>query len=330
MNDFDNMSIIQKRYDKSRLRWESNKIGFLIVIALVAANILAMLMQIIEIIVTDNITGDSAKMSASMEFASIFVMVTAFFICPLIFCKISKIELNTVLPFKKVKASEFISLIFIGLAVCTLSNYACDIIIQEFGLFGISNNIDFSQVSDDLGMNLITLLSTAVEPPLAEEFLFRGVILGVLRRYGDGFAVLMSSVLFGLMHGNFVQIPFAFIVGLILAFVTVRTNSLLPGMLIHFFNNFLAVFYDILDYNTDSSTANFIYFAITIATVAIALLAVFLLCKNKRADFIIKLDSKSDDTLTFKEKVSCSILNPGIIIFIALTIFEAVAYLNLT
>ncbi|MGN0558055.1 MAG: lysostaphin resistance A-like protein [Acutalibacteraceae bacterium] len=330
MNNFDNMSIIQKQYDKSRLRWESNKIGFLIVIALVAANILAIAMQILEIIVSGNVATESTRLSASMEFASIFVMTAAFFVCPLIFCKISKIDLNSVLPFKRVKVSELTAFIFIGLAVCTLSNYACDIIIKEFGLFGISNNIDFSQASDDIGMNIIALLSTAVEPPLAEEFLFRGVILGVLRRYGDGFAVLMSSILFGLMHGNFVQIPFAFIVGLILSFVTVRANSLLPAILIHFFNNFLAVFYDILDYNTNGTTANFIYFMITIATVAIALLAVFLLCKNKRADEIMKLDSKSDDTLTFKEKVSCSLLNPGIIIFIALILLEAVAYLNLT
>lgn len=44
--------------------------------------------------------------------------------------------------------------------------------------------------------------------------LFRGYFLRLLRPYGTWFAVIVTAILFALMHGNILQIPFAFLVGL--------------------------------------------------------------------------------------------------------------------
>ena len=62
-----------------------------------------------------------------------------------------------------------------------------------------------------------------------------------LRRFGDGFALLASSILFGLCHGNLVQAPMAFVTGLAIGYFVLRTGSLYTGILIHFVNNGLAV-----------------------------------------------------------------------------------------
>ena len=82
------------------------------------------------------------------------------------------------------------------------------------------------------------IFTISVMPAIVEEFAFRVVVLGSLRRYSDTFAIFASAALFGLVHGNFVQIPFAFMVGLVFAYITINTGSVIPAMIIHFLNNF--------------------------------------------------------------------------------------------
>lgn len=71
--------------------------------------------------------------------------------------------------------------------------------------------------------------------------MFRGAIMQSLRRFGDTFALFVSSLLFGLVHGNLVQAPMAFVTGLAIGYFVLRTGSLRTGMAIHFVNNALAV-----------------------------------------------------------------------------------------
>ena len=77
----------------------------------------------------------------------------------------------------------------------------------------------------------------AVLPALLEELVFRGYVLRTLRVYGDWFAVMVSSLLFGLMHGNISQIPFAIIVGLALGWLYVMTDNIWVPVAVHFANN---------------------------------------------------------------------------------------------
>ena len=74
--------------------------------------------------------------------------------------------------------------------------------------------------------------------PIAEELLFRGVVLRQLRPWGKQTAILVSAIAFGLFHGNVIQIPFAFMVGLVLGYVTVE-YSIFWAIVLHVFNNFV-------------------------------------------------------------------------------------------
>ncbi len=95
--------------------------------------------------------------------------------------------------------------------------------------------------ADTLGMLALTAISTALMPALFEELLFRGVILQGLRRFGDLFALVASTVLFGLLHRNLVQLPNALVTGAVLAFLMLRTGSLRVVMTCHFVNNLIPV-----------------------------------------------------------------------------------------
>lgn len=76
--------------------------------------------------------------------------------------------------------------------------------------------------------------------PFAEEIVFRGAILRNLLRLFDGkpwAAILISAVIFGLVHGNSAQFLNASLLGILLGWMFYRTGSIIPGFVLHWVNN---------------------------------------------------------------------------------------------
>ncbi|MCM1118795.1 MAG: CPBP family intramembrane metalloprotease [bacterium] len=96
------------------------------------------------------------------------------------------------------------------------------------------------------------LLGVAVYAPFAEELAFRGVIYQGYRGQGNGWkALLLSSLLFGLMHMNLNQACYAFVMGVALALLMEATGSMLPAFIVHFCINGLST---VLMYAMDGMT----------------------------------------------------------------------------
>jgi membrane protease YdiL (CAAX protease family) len=88
------------------------------------------------------------------------------------------------------------------------------------------------------GIILITLIG-----PVFEEILFRGAITKLLlKQYAPPKAIVISALLFGIIHGNPVQIIGAGLIGLLLAWTYYKTASLIPCIIIHVINNSTSVF----------------------------------------------------------------------------------------
>ena len=100
----------------------------------------------------------------------------------------------------------------------------------------------------------------AVLPAVVEEIAIRGIVLQPLRRYGDWFAIIASSLIFSLMHGNMVQIPYTLAAGIIFGVVAVSTGSLWPSIVLHFLNNLFSVLILCVDSNFSETAANFFVF----------------------------------------------------------------------
>lgn len=79
-------------------------------------------------------------------------------------------------------------------------------------------------------------LYASILAPIVEEVLFRGYVLRTLRPYGKRFAVFGSAFLFAIFHGNLLQTPYAFLMGLVLGYVTVE-YSIFWSVALHMFNN---------------------------------------------------------------------------------------------
>lgn len=87
------------------------------------------------------------------------------------------------------------------------------------------------------------IISVTILASITEEIVFRGIILTNALRTGTSawLAVICSSLVFGLIHINPIQIPFATAMGIILALTYLHTRTLIIPIIIHFCNNSLAV-----------------------------------------------------------------------------------------
>lgn len=79
----------------------------------------------------------------------------------------------------------------------------------------------------------ILLFQLVVIAPLFEEFWFRGIVMESLRPYGNGFAILVSGLLFGLTHANFNQFFYATVLGICLGYIAVSTKSIVTTTIMH-------------------------------------------------------------------------------------------------
>ena len=86
---------------------------------------------------------------------------------------------------------------------------------------------------DNLANALVLLFQLVIIAPVFEEFWFRGIVLEALRPYGNGFAILVSGLLFGLTHANFSQFFYAFLLGICLGYIAVSTKSIVTTTIMH-------------------------------------------------------------------------------------------------
>ncbi len=84
----------------------------------------------------------------------------------------------------------------------------------------------------------VGVLGVVIGAPMAEEVLFRGYGLMRIRELGgDRRALLLTALVFALIHGSWLKLPITFIVGLFLGWLVLRTGSLWPALLAHLVNN---------------------------------------------------------------------------------------------
>ncbi|GEM_PF-2409207 len=92
------------------------------------------------------------------------------------------------------------------------------------------------------------LFGVVLAPAIAEEVLFRGVVLGNLKKVMPVWAaVILSSIAFGLVHGNLLWICYAFVLGVIIACADLKLGSIIPGMIMHFIFNFTGIIFENID-----------------------------------------------------------------------------------
>jgi membrane protease YdiL (CAAX protease family) len=125
----------------------------------------------------------------------------------------------------------------------------CGLLIGSYLIIILHNALLFLLGVDTQGENIVKLFGElnspvwflivgAVFAPLVEEIFFRGFLFqGFRARYGWVTAMLLSAAIFAVAHLDLVVLIPTFILGCLLAYVFHRSNSLWPGIILHFLVN---------------------------------------------------------------------------------------------
>lgn len=129
---------------------------------------------------------------------------------------------------KKLKINNISKYIFIGI----LLNIVISLIISFLPKELLEQHSLFTSVALNGGF-IMTLITTGIISPIAEEVIFRYGIQRSLYRVNPIYAIIYQSVIFGLLHGNIIQITYATVLGLIFGYIYYRSKNLLTPILLH-------------------------------------------------------------------------------------------------
>ena len=251
-----------------------------------------------------------------------FLSVTLLSLPFLLTAKITGQPLSKTTNIKKCKSGRALPCIMLGFGVCMIANYLNNVFANFFtsvsGEQVVEPSIGYGQGIKSL---VIYLICVGVIPAVMEEFAFRGVLLGTARKYtSDGFAIISNAILFSLLHGNLRQIPFTFLLGIYLAYITVYTDSVVPAMVVHCVNNAMSVILSMSTAGLSPLTQTVVYGLYFLAMLLVGLCGlVLLLHRDKGA---LRLSSeRSDDTLFVARNFFTSI---GFLVFAAFAVVRIV------
>ncbi len=111
---------------------------------------------------------------------------------------------------------------------------------------------------DNGGLLVLGIVLFALLPALCEEILFRGLILNSLRKYGLCVSIGISALFFSLMHMSLLQLPYTFLLGIVLGLVVYFTRNLWLSIIMHFVNNSIVLIWGYFG----NKTYNFVWYDI--------------------------------------------------------------------
>ncbi len=156
----------------------------------------------------------------------------------------------------------------------------------------IEKQIDiFTHAFDDIeaGPYIWTLLSIAIMGPIVEEYLFRGLIFNCLEKIcaAPWFPILLSGLMFGIWHGNFIQSVYTAIIGIILGFVYYMTRDIRLTIFMHIINNAASALPPPIDTEPGHMAVTILSFAMLIPTVYL----LYKLRKNSSNTLLTRIES---------------------------------------
>jgi membrane protease YdiL (CAAX protease family) len=172
--------------------------------------------------------------------STILLQLVSFGVIILIGFKKSRRKFNRVFRFNKVPFGVWAAIIVFMIGFVILSS-EFDNILNYFLLMPIFLQNVFETIMVKQ-IFIISIILVGIIPAFTEEMFFRGIILnGFKENYSEKKAIIISALLFGIIHLNPWQFMSAFIIGLFSAWICIKTKSIILSIYIHIFNNIISV-----------------------------------------------------------------------------------------
>ncbi len=258
----------------------------------------------------------------------VFVSLFMTILPTLVFCRVQHEKVQRIVSFS-LPEGPVAAVAVIGVAFCLLSSILTDYMGQALSFLNYEPpTVEFESVDGFFGV-LLTFIACAAVPALAEELAMRGIVLGALRKYGDGFAIIASAIVFGFMHASVYQIPFAFLGGLFFGYITVKTGSIWTAVLVHFLNNALSTLFDYISRALPNDLTNTVYVGMVLLLFLAATVNTVYLFKKWPQFFELRdnssLAEQAGVEISTANKLKCLILSPVMLIGFAASL--AIAFL---
>lgn len=177
-----------------------------------------------------SISGSISGVLARAVYYSAFILPIAFILLitakdkvnPLDYLKVNKDMLKLSAP-----------LIFPTVSIVIIISFVTALIV--FAITGKQNAVNVGSSYP------LALIKHALLPALLEEMLFRYLPMRLVAPYSKRNAIIISSVVFALIHMDIFSIPYAFFAGVVFILLSIATDSVIPSIIIHFINNAISV-----------------------------------------------------------------------------------------
>lgn len=220
----ENYSYIETRKVFSRL-------GFALTFSILSVNV-------VQLIVAGFMSAVDPNLLMT-DWANFFLIAVSFYLIgfPLAYCMMKKIPVAVSQEKKRLTLWQLVEYGLISYAVMILLNFLTTFLLSFIELFKTESIVNPVQQVILTGSPWLSLLCIVVLSPIIEELLFRKILLDRVRIYGDKVAIIFTAIAFGFYHGNLSQLFYAVGLGIILAYIVLKTNQLKYSIGIHMFVN---------------------------------------------------------------------------------------------
>ena len=312
-----------------------NRIG---IVLLINQGLIAVLGTVLSLLETGLAValGDSRTLDAAILIGECAVYFLSFAIPVNIFNKMNKnASVEIYIPRESEALGAFPTVLAMGIALggTLLSAYLNFFLVDAWGYSEFSSDFLWSVELEHPYQIVIYLAYSVLIPAVVEEYLFRGTVCKSLTPYGNGTAIIISAILFALMHSNVEQLLYTFVAGLLFAWVYTETKNIALPIALHLINNGVAAVGDIVSYKHGQG-AKELYFAYTdTVIIAFAIISLVGFCiyaykKKRRAisPFVLKPDENGNEVLPLSVRERASgFFCVGIALFAIYSLFTMIS-----
>ena len=331
--DFYNSSALSpKDIEKRGLKINASKLGILLILydLIFMTYVKKAFLYVYYWIRTSDFKFDAAKVNAFLTNKDNFSSYTSFsmlysccviaavLVLTIITARLMGIKLFSTLKVEDKSCAKgallaFPAVLVLNNIITTIINYITDFFSKQGTVIP---QADFSIDNPTVSAVAFEILYLLIVAPIAEELIFRGLVLKTIAPYGKKLAIVVSAALFGLMHGNLNQFLGAFVCGIVFAAIDVKYGSILPSIIIHMLNNSLPLILNIGN-ALDSKIITVIYFVLLYS---ILLIGVFVIAKNL---YSFKIQEESHE-LSYYERIKTVALNIPLLLFTVYLIYKLI------
>ncbi|WP_297993015.1 CPBP family intramembrane glutamic endopeptidase [uncultured Clostridium sp.] len=292
-----------------------NRIGLAMLVSMILVNVIQ--------IIFFNIIGKVNQDLLSASWINYIALAISYYLIgfPVFYFMIKGLPEGEKREDKKLGVWEIVKFCFISYSLMYIFNFLTNIFIILISIFKGSEVVNPLQNIIEGSSLILTLIFVGILSPIIEEMMFRGIMLNKLRRYGDKVAIVTTALLFGLFHANFSQFFYATVLGLIFAYVTLKTGTIKYSIILHIFVNMMGSFIIPLIIGDGSNLVA--YGCVLFLVLLISIIGLVLLIKDRKNISLLDGEVKLEKGTAFKTIW----INLGMVLFTVICLVSMIAVL---